>query len=247
MGKIKGGYYIKARKIQNSKIMRQPPHVREIWDWILKEANHKDVEYGGFKLKRGQLFRTYMDIREGLSWNVGWRKMMYNENQTKKAMKFLRDTLMIDTKKEPGGVLITICNYDIYQNPKNYERTDERTDERTIEEPLKNQPVPTITRTIEKEKNIYSSNFDDIWQMYPNKIGESKALLSFKKSVKSEQDVSDIKTALKNYKNHLEKNNWKKPQDGSTWFNNWKDWIDFEEPKKEETEQRRSVTMVPGL
>ena len=40
--KIQGGYYIKARKIQESEIAHAPPHVREIWDWLLWDANWKD-------------------------------------------------------------------------------------------------------------------------------------------------------------------------------------------------------------
>jgi len=40
MSKIKGGYYIKARCIQDSEISIMPPYIREIWDWLLKEANH---------------------------------------------------------------------------------------------------------------------------------------------------------------------------------------------------------------
>ena len=44
-GKIKGGYYIKARQIQQSKIAYAPPYVREIWDWLLMQANHTDVKY----------------------------------------------------------------------------------------------------------------------------------------------------------------------------------------------------------
>ena len=42
VAKIKGGYYIKARQIQDSEIAHSPPHFREIWDWLIKEANHKD-------------------------------------------------------------------------------------------------------------------------------------------------------------------------------------------------------------
>lgn len=150
---IKGGYYIKARKIQESIIAHAPPHIREIWDWIIKEANHQDKKYGKFTVKRGQLFRTYPEIREGLHWRIGWRKEMYNENHVKKAMKFLRENLMVTTKKEPGGVLITIVNYDVYQNPKSYERTDERTNERTIAEPLRNQPLPDNNKNDNNVKN----------------------------------------------------------------------------------------------
>jgi len=151
---IKGGYYIKARKIQESIIAHAPPHVREIWDWLLREANHGDNKYSGFKIERGQLFREYKDIRDGLSWFVGWRKETYNENHVKKAMKFLREHQMITTKKELGGVLITICNYDVYQNPKNYERTNERTNESTIAEPSLNQHIPYNNKNVKKEEEL---------------------------------------------------------------------------------------------
>ncbi len=154
MSKIKGGYYIKARCIQESVIQHAPPHFREIWDWLLKEANHQDNKYGKFTVKRGQCFRSYKDIRDGLSWNVGYRKERYSENQTKKAMKFLRENLMIDTAKELGGVLITICNYEHYQNPKNYEGTKEGTNERTNEEPMRNQGGTDNNKNVKNGKNV---------------------------------------------------------------------------------------------
>lgn len=150
---INGGYYIKARKIQNSPVHKQPPHVREIWDYLLREANHRDNKYGKYEVKRGQLFRTYSEIREDLSWFVGWRKQMYSENQTKKAMKALREERMIATQKAPGGVLITVLNYEYYQDPKNYESTTESTTESTWKEPLKNQCGTTNNKNDKKEKN----------------------------------------------------------------------------------------------
>lgn len=123
MDKIKGGYYIKARKIQNSEISHYSPAVREIWDWLLMNANHKNSKNG--RIKRGQLFINYNDIRDGLKWKIGYRTERYSEDVTKKAMMALRRLLMITTMKAPGGVLISICNYDFYQNPKNYDGTNE--------------------------------------------------------------------------------------------------------------------------
>jgi hypothetical protein len=149
---IKGGYILQPRIIQESDISVAPPYVREIWNYLLREANSKDIKYNGHEIKRGQLFRSYEDIREGTKWFIGWRKMTYNENQTKKAMKFLRDTRRIDTTKELGGVLITICKYDYYQDSKNYDRTTNDTMDRTIEEPMKNQPLPDNNKKEEEEK-----------------------------------------------------------------------------------------------
>jgi len=115
--KIPGGYYIKARKIQESKIAHAPPYVREIWDWLIKEANHSDNEIA----KRGECIRSYKDIQEGLHWMVGWRKEKYSKSQCENAMKWLTRNTMITTKRTTRGLRINIVNYDRYQDPKNYE------------------------------------------------------------------------------------------------------------------------------
>lgn len=157
--KIPGGYYLKARCIKDSAIAHAPPYVRELWDYLLREANHSEVKYAGFTVKRGQVFKSYKEIRDDLCWYVGYRKERYNENQTKKGMRYLRKELMIDTMKEPRGVLITVLNYDHFQNPKNYERTNDGTNERTNEEPMKNQSGPSINKN---EKNVNNERNKDI-------------------------------------------------------------------------------------
>lgn len=126
MKKIIGGYYIKARQIQKSGIATAAPYVREIWDWLLLEANHKDTSV----CKRGECIRSYKDIREGLKWYVGFRKITYSKDQCENAMKRLRKGGMITTRKTTRGILISICNYDYYQDPDNY--TDNRHDNRSL-------------------------------------------------------------------------------------------------------------------
>jgi len=174
---IKGGYILQPRIIQESDISVAPPYVREIWNYLLREANCQDNKYNGHEIKRGQLFRSYEDIRDGTKWFIGWRKMTYNENQTKKAMKYLRDTMRIATTKELGGVMITICKYDFYQTPKNYERTTKEPIERTIGEPRKNQPLPDNNKNEEEGiKNEKNNTWRDNFNVY---LSECK--LSYKK------------------------------------------------------------------
>lgn len=81
--------------------------------------------------------------------------------------------------------------------------------------------------TITKEKNIYSNPvfFEALWEVYPLKDGKKAALKHFQATVKNETDEMRIDFALENYLRDLEENNWKKPKNGSTWFNNWQDWI----------------------
>lgn len=114
--KIPGGYYLKARCVQNSEIATAPPHVREIWDWLLHNANYKD--HG--PLKRGQVFCTYDEIREGLRWYVGFIKHSYKKHHVQTALEWLRDRQMIRTRRTTRGLVITVCNYITYQEPANY-------------------------------------------------------------------------------------------------------------------------------
>jgi len=74
--------------------------------------------------------------------------------------------------------------------------------------------------------------FEKLWKRYPSKLGRTKALKAFKDSVKGEKDRQDIQTALENYLKHLKANTWKHPQQGSTWFNSWREWINHREPEK---------------
>lgn len=142
---IKGGYYIKARKIQESEISHSAPCVREIWDWILREANHSETKV----CKRGELFTSYSEIIEGLCWYAGWRKMSYSRHDCENSMKYLRARLMITTQKTTRGLFITIINYDYYQNPKNYESQTKAT---TNTERLP-QHGDTIHKNVKNEKN----------------------------------------------------------------------------------------------
>jgi len=118
---IPGGYFVIARKLWDSKISKMPPHYREIWQWLLKEANHKDIKHGGTIIKRGQCIKSYNDIIQGLSWYVGYRKQTYKKHHCEKATAYLVKENMIETTKTTRGLVITICNYDIYQNQKNYD------------------------------------------------------------------------------------------------------------------------------
>lgn len=217
MPEIDGGYYIKARKIQESEIAFAPPHVREIWDWLIKEANHKD----NGKFKRGQTMRSLKDVQDGLKWFIGYRKMTYSKSNCEMAMNWLRKRGMIETAKTTRGMIITIVNYDIYQNPKNYESNNEKCTKATINE----QPSDTINKNDKNEKKENKTyDFDFVWNQYPNRIGRKQALRHFEASVKTDDDYTDIKRALENYKKS-DKVARGFVQNGSTWFNNWQDWI----------------------
>jgi len=114
--KIRGGYYIKARKIMESEIAHASPVTREVFDHLIHQANFADSK----KFKRGQWFGTFDHIAEGLHWYEGFRKTKYSTKQIRSAIDFLKDKNVIATKKSFRGLVITINKYNEYQDPKNY-------------------------------------------------------------------------------------------------------------------------------
>jgi len=151
LGKIPGGYILLARKIWKGKIADHPPHYREIWMYLLDAANHRDINYQGQIIKRGQCIRSYKSVIFDLGWSVGFRKEYYKKHQYDNVMKWLVTEHMVTTTRTVRGTLISICNYDYYQSPENYESCyDCRT---------RAARVPHACRTINKnEKNVKNVN-----------------------------------------------------------------------------------------
>jgi len=78
----------------------------------------------------------------------------------------------------------------------------------------------------ESKVNIYSNTFSSVWVRYPRKIGSKHAYRHFQATVKTDQDLISINKALDNY---LACEEVKKGmvKYGSTWFNEWQDWVDY--------------------
>jgi hypothetical protein len=116
--KINGGFYIKAKRIQESEIAHAAPVVRELWDLLIRTANYDS----GIRLNRGQVLLRISDIQDSLHWMKGYVKMTYSPDQCEAALKWLLVKGMITVAKTARGSVVTICKYDYYQNPDNYER-----------------------------------------------------------------------------------------------------------------------------
>lgn len=88
------------------------------------------------------------------------------------------------------------------------------------------------------EKEPYCLSFESLWPQYPSKgrIGKKLSYRHYQASVKTPNDEAAIKQALQNYirckrvqKNFI--------QNAATWFNNWRDWIDYKEFANENNNQ----------
>lgn len=94
------------RCFDQSEAAHFPPCTREVWFFLLRNVNHAD----NGKFKRGSGFFALEDIQEALAWTVGYRVERYSKPQLTKALRRLREGLMIETVKETRGVTVTILN-----------------------------------------------------------------------------------------------------------------------------------------
>jgi len=82
--------------------------------------------------------------------------------------------------------------------------------------------------------------FDLIWEKYPRKLGKKEAFRHFKASVKTEDDLASIHTALDKFVAQMgkERRTPDKYPYGSSWFNDWRDWVEYEDPKPQKTPEQ---------
>ena len=130
--------------------------------------------------------------------------------------KYLSDNRLIDESAWVNKTLI-YC-------PKLKDRADEYTKKlltNSRQTPDQEQNKKRIDK--EENKDIFV-HFQTLWDKYPNRQGKKNALRHFNSKVKTDEDLANIAIALDNYlKSGNVKNGFIK--NGSTWFNEWQDWI----------------------
>lgn len=75
-------------------------------------------------------------------------------------------------------------------------------------------------------KQDINSFFEDVWKLYPNKKGKGQ-ISDAKKKVLHSIGIEEMTRAIERYKTDLAKEEWRKPQNGSTFFNSgYVDYLD---------------------
>jgi len=122
------------------------------------------------------------------------------------------------------SVLNVLSKYDLYKSDKG------------LVSPLKGCKDKDKDKDKDKVKDkgdlqkINGRHFSEFWDDLPSKmkIGKAKAEKSFVVSVKTLDDYQKIKHALQNYLvSERVKNGY--VQNASTWFHNWRDWVEYSE------------------
>ena len=217
---IPGGYVLIARKILESELMNKPPHYLKLWVWMLGKAFWRN----GDKLRRGQFYTTIAEMQEAMSYKSGYRKITVTRDEIRSAYGHFTDTTMVTITATTRGMVISICNYEAYQNPESYGPHTGPHTGYTADPTGKTKQYKQ-----EKENPILSDFFGKLWGAYPRRDGKKAALRHFLATVKTQEDMDLINLALGNYLGHVEGTAPQFIKTGSTWFNNWRDWIPEEE------------------
>ena len=122
--KLKKMWFVIWRGIFESEIWTQEPWRFKVWIYMIGKANHK--EQLKKKLKRGELYISNIkDFCKEVSWKNGFISKRPTNESMKQFWRWLRKEGMITTRKTTRGTIITIKNYEKYQN-KHQKKTLEK-------------------------------------------------------------------------------------------------------------------------
>lgn len=223
-------------------------NVFRLFTHCLLHTNTQNIRYCGREIKAGQFVSsiTRISAETGLT-----------ESQVRTALKKLKDTGYISTKSKNKYTIYTVNEYQNYIDCGQVAGTTTAVKngtkmEQTVERKME-QPEEKVKENCEKSKeNCEKSNkkainecFERLWKKYPSKKGKGQ-VSDTKKKVLYQIGEEHIQRALERYLDGLEKDaSWRKPQNGSTFFNSgYVDYLDENYEKPPEPKPQRNPASV---
>ena len=206
---------------------------------VMSNTHLKEKE---MSLKAKGLLTLMLSLPDEWDYSINGLVAICKENQTS-----IRSALM---ELEQFGYLVRQrkqdekgrfdYEYNIYESPQT---ENPYIDKPYIENPhtVKRTQLNTNELNIKKlntkqanKKDIYISEFEQLWALYPNKKGKDKALSCYIKARNKGVEFETVKQGILDYSKECEIKKREKQyiQHGSTWFNNsgWNDEYDFTAP-----------------
>lgn len=209
-------------------------NVFRLFTHCLLHTNTQNIRYCRREIKAGQFVSSVARI----SAETG-----LTESQVRTALKKLKDTGYISTKSTNKYTIYTVNRYQMYIDCGQVAETT--TEENTVDE-NGTKMEQTVERKMEQtDKNAINECFERLWKQYPNKRGKGQ-VSNAKKKVLYQIGEEHIQKALKRYLDGLEKDaSWRKPQNGSTFFNSgYVDYLDENYEKPPEPKPQRNPASV---
>ena len=132
-----------------------------------------------------------------------------------------------------------------YHNEKHNDNDNENDNEVSYHDSSNVSSNSASNDTPKVSKKDISEFFESIWKLYPNKKGKGQISDSKKKTL-YEIGYDEISRAIERYKSDLAKEEWRKPQNGSTFFNSgYVDYLDANYSPM--SEKKQTVTKRNGF
>lgn len=195
---------------------------KEITVTILLMASYREKrwEYGGetYEVKPGQFVTSLKGIMKNCSPDV-------TESKLRTTLDKLKTWGFLSWEPKGRARLITITNWENYQAVAKEEEEERELVPVPDPEPAP-EPEPKQKKKDGKEpperksSNPYDTEFEELWQDYPNKKGKAQALKAYRKHRKEGKTAEDFRAALDRYKREIRQKDTPKEyiKHGKTFF-----------------------------
>lgn len=218
------------RKLLDNPIVAKDSDYLSVWVYLLLNASHEGypVLFNNEKisLQPGQLITGRIAISS---------KLNIQESKVKRILIAFENDQQIERVRSNKNSLITILNWSKYQS------CDQQNDQLMTNERPANDQQMTTNKNEEKVKEGKENKnklivqeacalFENLWKLYPLKRGKGQVSNAAKKRL-LDIGYNQLARAIDRYKADLEKETWRKPQNGSTFFNSgYEDYLDCNYP-----------------
>lgn len=200
----------------------------QAWIDMILLANHSEksifIRGNEVKIQRGQI---------GFSEDSLAKRWKWSRTRVRNFLKMLKKEHQIDQQKSKVLGLITLVNYNLYQDKDTTDHTTDHTTEKhqTIQQKNTNNNDKNIKN--DKNDNLSIDQFEKFWKEYPRKIGKKK---SKEKFLKLKPDNILFRKIMESLELHKKTIQWQDIQyipHAITWLNQerWNDEIDLEKEK----------------
>lgn len=210
------------------------PVVKNVFLELLLTASYEEKEWQGIRIMPGQVITSLSSLSKSTGYSV---------QQVRTALNKLENSKQINKQATNKHSIISVENWRVYQGSCDQEQQ------------ANNTPSNSKSTTYKKKRsiynNIYSASehmehiqepaskreiddmFERLWALYPNKKGKSRVSERTKRQI---YDIGEdhMKRAIERYIAGLKIDTWRKPQNGSTYFNGgYVDYLDqnYQEPQ----------------
>lgn len=214
------------------------------WCWLLSEASwkarRKEVDGRVIDLQRGQLTASLSFMADGIGMTV--KQVRVFLDRLEREGMIVRDRSNTGQKpgiaKGTGQTVITICNYDKYQDVEIYRAKPRAKEGQSRGKAGARTRKPDALPDEKPEED----SFDQFWSLYPRRVGKGQARKAFATALKK----TDLETILNGVRQYVAfKPGYADYAHPSSWLNGerWSDeyTTDPQQPEQQGTRKSGSI------